>query len=434
VTVRDGHASRSVERTIEIHNVVPSVDPGSDRSGTWGLPVAFSGTANDPSAADRAAGLHGAWAFGDGSPGAPGLAAQHSYRAPGLYTATLAVTDKDGGAGNGTAVVRVGKRATALFSTGAERASAGTVQLSARLADAADPTTARVGDKTLTFEVGGRSVSASTNDTGAAAATVTLPAGTYTVGIRFAEDDRYLGSTSTGTLVVNGSPAVRCSIVGTEGADVLTGTNGDDVICGLGGNDRIDALAGNDKVYGGAGADLVVGGPGRDLLRGSAGNDRVLGGPGNDNVGGQLGNDRVDGGAGNDIVNGFAGNDVLVGGAGNDKLGGTAGNDRLSGCGGNDFLSGGGGNDLLLGQAGADALRGGSGSDRALGGSGDDDLGAGGGAGNVLRGDAGDDELDAVNGAHDDVNGGSGRDRALVDGALDVVRMVEDVVRRLGLG
>ena len=55
---------------------------------------------------------------------------------------------------------------------------------------------------------------------------------------------------------------VRCTIVGTQAADVLRGTRGRDVICGLGGNDRILGGGGADIVYGGPGADVLDGGPG----------------------------------------------------------------------------------------------------------------------------------------------------------------------------
>ena len=86
--------------------------------------------------------------------------------------------------------------------------------------------------------------------------------------------------------------AVRCTIVGTQAADVLRGTRGRDVICGLGGNDTIFGGAGADVIYGGPGADTLGGGPGNDVLRGGVGNDSfsardgrrdvVEGGPGTD--------------------------------------------------------------------------------------------------------------------------------------------------------
>ena len=66
---------------------------------------------------------------------------------------------------------------------------------------------------------------------------------------------------------------VRCTIVGTQGADVIRGTRGRDVICGLGGNDVILGRGGNDTVYGGPGNDTLDGGAGKDVLRGGAGSD-----------------------------------------------------------------------------------------------------------------------------------------------------------------
>jgi polar amino acid transport system substrate-binding protein len=84
--------------------------------------------------------------------------------------------------------------------------------------------------------------------------------------------------------------AQRCTISGTNRADVLRGTRRADVICGRRGNDTIRGLRGNDTIDGGAGNDTIVGGDGRDLMVGGAGTDtffaadkkvdRVSGGPG----------------------------------------------------------------------------------------------------------------------------------------------------------
>ncbi len=68
---------------------------------------------------------------------------------------------------------------------------------------------------------------------------------------------------------------VRCTIVGTQGADVIRGTRGRDVICGLGGNDVILGRGGNDTIYSGPGNDTIDGGVGNDVLRGGAGNDTI---------------------------------------------------------------------------------------------------------------------------------------------------------------
>ncbi|HZO62767.1 MAG TPA: calcium-binding protein [Gaiellaceae bacterium] len=136
--------------------------------------------------------------------------------------------------------------------------------------------------------------------------------------------------------------ALRATIVGTPGDDVLTGTAGRDVIAGLGGNDRISGLGGNDVICGGNGNDVkILGGSGDDAIFAGAGNDYVSGGPGNDRIGGDAGNDRIFGGAGNDSIYGGVGNDLLRGEAGNDRLDGGPDDDSLVGGPGLDTLSGG---------------------------------------------------------------------------------------------
>ena len=83
-------------------------------------------------------------------------------------------------------------------------------------------------------------------------------------------------------LAVNGA---KCTIVGTEKADILVGTYRSDVICGLGGddvifgssgNDVIDAGSGNDRVSGGAGHDQIFGGKGVDFVDGGTGDNRCV--------------------------------------------------------------------------------------------------------------------------------------------------------------
>jgi Ca2+-binding RTX toxin-like protein len=136
--------------------------------------------------------------------------------------------------------------------------------------------------------------------------------------------------------------ALRATIVGTPGNDVLTGTAGRDVIAGLGGDDRISGLGGNDVICGGAGNDVkILGGSGDDAIFAGAGNDYVSAGSGNDRIGGDAGNDRIFGGAGNDSIYGGIGNDLLHGDAGNDSLSGGDGNDSLLGGPGRDTLDGG---------------------------------------------------------------------------------------------
>ncbi len=117
--------------------------------------------------------------------------------------------------------------------------------------------------------------------------------------------------TVPGTPAGTPPPKVRCTIVGTAGADQISGTPGNDVICALGGNDRVAA---------GAGRDVVSGGSGRDSLFGQAGSDRMLGGIGADRMLGGMHADRLVGGAGNDRLSGGSGADRMLGSAGGDTF------------------------------------------------------------------------------------------------------------------
>jgi hypothetical protein len=95
-----------------------------------------------------------------------------------------------------------------------------------------------------------------------------------------------------GSVVVGGAapasaePApADCTIIGTNGPDVLVGTPGPDVICGLGGKDTLRGRGGDDVLDGGAGKDLIRGGKGDDLIRAKDGAvDDIRCGKGNDRV------------------------------------------------------------------------------------------------------------------------------------------------------
>ncbi len=105
-----------------------------------------------------------------------------------------------------------------------------------------------------------------------------------------------------------------CTVIGTDGDDVLAGTVGEDVICGLGGNDVIDGNLGSDRLYGGPGQDDVKGAGGDDLIVGGEGNDRLDGGQGRDRLIGGEGDDQLFGGADADAFDGGPGNDLCFGG------------------------------------------------------------------------------------------------------------------------
>ncbi|MCP3994019.1 MAG: hypothetical protein GY722_03000 [bacterium] len=133
-----------------------------------------------------------------------------------------------------------------------------------------------------------------------------------------------------------------CTIIGTEGNDVLEGTAGDDVICGLGGDDRIDAGDGNDIVLAGDGDDYVEAGLGVDIVFGGSGSDELFGNEDNDEVFGE---------GGDDVLGGGKGDDVLHGGDGADLIEGKTGNDVLRGGDSEDTAKGGGGHDLCMAES-----------------------------------------------------------------------------------
>lgn len=155
------------------------------------------------------------------------------------------------------------------------------------------------------------------------------------------------------------------TMVGTEGADVLTGTAGPDVIVGLGGNDTINGAGGDDRICGGDGNDSLVGGPGVDRMDGGAGTDTAdyKAAPAGETINLSLDPGTASGGDGNDPS--LISIETVQGSAYADSLTGTDLVETLLGNGGNDVLAGLGGNDILRGGPGADSLNGGAGTDTA---------------------------------------------------------------------
>ena len=173
-----------------------------------------------------------------------------------------------------------------------------------------------------------------------------------------------------------------CTIVGTDGADVIHGTAGDDVICGLGGDDQLYGEGGHDIVRGDGDHDLLYVGMGRDVLDGGDGADRLKGGSGADVFRGggpgngfdhvvywgqhkpvtiSIGDGANDGVAGEhddvqadiEMISGGKGDDTLI--AARDHSNTGFGNE-LWGHGGNDRLVGGNGSDSMWGNDGDDTI------------------------------------------------------------------------------
>lgn len=214
--------------------------------------------------------------------------------------------------------------------------------------------------------------------------------------------DAFFGETITNFVPLNVNDLCHGMVptqLGGPGNDVLTGTDGVDVIMGLGGDDQI---------YGLGGDDFLCGGPGNDLIGGGDGNDYVAGDDGDDNVNGQAGNDTVEGGFGDDRLRGQAGDDRIAAGPGVDNASGSRDNDSVYGEGGNDFLRGSTGDDLVHGGPGADFVSGNGGSDTLYGGADNDEL-LGGPRPDMMFGGDGADLLRGLKGA-DTLVGGAGDD------------------------
>jgi VCBS repeat-containing protein len=157
-----------------------------------------------------------------------------------------------------------------------------------------------------------------------------------------------LSQTSTVTLTDVNRSGATLTVGGTSGNDTIV----------IGRNRRNDVVVRLNGVvvgqYRGLSHIIVHGGDGNDVITA----DKYLmqrvslhGGAGNDILTGGFRNDLLDGGDGDDILRGGWGNDVLVGGAGSDNLQGDFGDDVLIGGAGADSLNGGYGFNLQIAGA-----------------------------------------------------------------------------------
>jgi Ca2+-binding RTX toxin-like protein len=207
----------------------------------------------------------------------------------------------------------------------------------------------------------------------------------------------------------------ECTILGTEGDDVLYGTSDNDVICGLGGNDTLKGGEGNDTLKGGEGNDILKGGEGStDELSGDEGDDTLDGGLGDSDIASYRSSataieaSLVSHTATGEGVDTLEGIENLKGSNYIDKLSGDYRRNVLAGFGGSDELSGLGGDDTLWGGIGQDTLWGGSGNDEILGQGGEDEL----------YGEDGDDSIYSAtddNSAKDSLDGGAGTNTCTTD-------------------
>lgn len=176
------------------------------------------------------------------------------------------------------------------------------------------------------------------------------------------------GHGGSDSAAVNISYQEGCTLLGTQGNDVLLGGAQNDTLYGGDGNDVLSGGAGNNDLYAGNGNDILFSGSGNELLDGGTGNNtasyalaesgvtvstahpgpqdtggagvdnliniqNLIGSDFNDHLTGDEEANSLNGGLGNDVLIGGLGNDTLIGGAGNDTfkwLAGDSGHDRVS--------------------------------------------------------------------------------------------------------
>lgn len=201
----------SVTRTVTALNAPPTANAGSDQTLVWGQNWIPNASVSDPGSADLPS-LVCDWDFGDGQTARvlncnnSSVRVTHAYDRPGVYTAALTVTDKDGASASDVLTATVDKRMSLLSGNLPGSVNNGQTTIAARLQDCFALQTP-MENRLIAFTAGSQSVSATTDSSGTAAISAPAPVGvTSSVPAVFAGDDFYYGSEAFApNLIRNGS-------------------------------------------------------------------------------------------------------------------------------------------------------------------------------------------------------------------------------------
>lgn len=195
-------------------------------------------------------------------------------------------------------------------------------------------------------------------------------------------------------------------VTGSRFGDVISGNSSHNKLDGGQGKDELNGRAGNDELIGGEGDDKLIGGSGDDILNGGANNDEIYTGTNKNTVDAGTGDDTIilefdhqsttayrdtiEGGTGNDtimfsenLVGNYSVQVSLAGGTVSSSYynGSTtaihreaniSGIENVNGTNFDDVFAGNGENNTLRGYDGRDVFEGGGGVDTMLGGNGND--------------------------------------------------------------
>ena len=235
--------------SVDVTSLAPVVTAGPNTSSPWGRLVAFNGSATAPGSDDQAT-LSYSWDFGDGTPptapsASGGSGVVHSYTTPGMYTATLTVTNEDGQSASASRTVTIVKRTVTVGYLGD---TAGTYDTQGALsASLVDQFGATVNGRSITFQVDGALAgSAVTNSSGigSTAYTPLLDYGAHGTVASFADDNLYLGNSGSGSITIARKASTTTYTGALSGGPNKTVTLSATLVCATG-----NALAGQTIVF-----------------------------------------------------------------------------------------------------------------------------------------------------------------------------------------